>query len=82
MSDRPLALVTGARRGIGRAIAEALASAGFDLAITDITDEADEALVALSGHGAEAAFFRSDLAHLAGHAATVAQVVDRFGRID
>jgi 3-oxoacyl-[acyl-carrier protein] reductase len=82
MSDRALALVTGARRGIGRAIAEALASAGFDLAITDIADEAGETLAALSAHGAEAAFFRSDLADLAGHTATVAQVVDRFGRID
>ena len=33
-ADRPTALVTGASRGIGRAIALALANAGFDVAIT------------------------------------------------
>jgi NAD(P)-dependent dehydrogenase (short-subunit alcohol dehydrogenase family) len=33
MSARPVTLVTGARRGIGRAIAEALAKAGHDLAL-------------------------------------------------
>lgn len=34
MSDRPVALVTGASRGIGKASALALADAGFDVAIT------------------------------------------------
>ena len=34
MSDRPVAMVTGASRGIGRACVHALADAGFDLALT------------------------------------------------
>lgn len=82
MSDRPVALVTGARRGIGRAIAEALAARGFDLAITDLADEADEATAALRSYGAGGAFFRSDLADVGGHADVVTQIVDRFGHLD
>lgn len=79
MPERPVAVVTGGRRGIGRAVAEALALDGFDVAITDLAEEADDALAAL---GAEAAFFRADLADLGGHGATLAAILDRFGRVD
>lgn len=82
--QKPVALVTGARRGIGLAIAKALASAGFDLAITD--REQDEAALnaatALEGLGAKVLFVVSDLAEIAGHAATVDRIVAHFGRLD
>ena len=82
MPERPVALITGARRGIGRAIAEALAAAGVDLAVADIADEAEAALAAIRELGAGALFVRSDIGDLAGHAATLAAILERFGRID
>ena len=55
MSDRQTALVTGASRGIGRAIAQTLAEAGFRVVGTATTDSGaaaiSEALGALGGKG-------------------------------
>lgn len=82
--SRPVALVTGARRGIGAAIALALARAGFDIAITDIAedDDARATLAALRAAGAKAHFLRSDLADTTDHARVVAEVVSQCGAID
>ncbi|PRD42833.1 3-ketoacyl-ACP reductase [Phyllobacterium phragmitis] len=81
---KPVALVTGARRGIGLAIAKALAGAGFDLAITDRKDDeaSAAAIAALEALGAKTLFLASDLADIDGHAATVERIAGHFGRID
>jgi len=81
---KPVALVTGARRGIGLGIAKALASKGFDLAITDIADDdaSQSALRVLRKLGADTMFIRSDIADLASHAPTVEGAIAKFGRID
>lgn len=81
---KPVAIVTGARRGIGLAVAKALAEAGFDLAITDREEDqaAADAVSGLEKHGAKVLFVASDLAGIEGHAATVAKIVEHFGRLD
>lgn len=82
--SRPLALITGARRGIGRAIGLALAEAGHDIAFTDIAeDEATaEALTLFEQAGARARFIRHDVTAIESHAGLVNDVLAEFGRLD
>ncbi len=86
MSSRPVALVTGALRGIGRAIALSLGSAGHDVAVTDLSEsgagEASELATLCAERGAAFHYLGSDLADLDCHRPTVEAVLARFGRID
>jgi NAD(P)-dependent dehydrogenase (short-subunit alcohol dehydrogenase family) len=80
----PVALVTGGRRGIGRAIAIELAGCGYDVAITDL-EEDEEASITLRGivaHGSRALFVQSNLGDVASHAAVVEKVLCWAGPID
>lgn len=81
---RPVALITGARRGIGRACGEALARAGFDIAATDLVlnDACETAQAAFAMAGADTEFFAHDLAEIGSHAALIDAAMQRFGRLD
>ncbi|HEX7108594.1 MAG TPA: SDR family NAD(P)-dependent oxidoreductase, partial [Aestuariivirga sp.] len=63
------AFVTGARRGIGRAIALALAGSGFDVAVNDVADSAElQATVGeISAYGVKAVAVVGDISYLAAH---------------
>jgi NAD(P)-dependent dehydrogenase (short-subunit alcohol dehydrogenase family) len=81
---RPAALVTGGRRGIGRAIAWALAEAGFDVAIADIVED-EEVPVTLDGiseRGGTGLFVAADIAELDDHGRLADAVWERFGGLE
>jgi len=84
MSARPVVLVTGAARRLGRAIALHLASRGHDVAVHFNRSAADaQATVdAARAAGAGAAAFAADLADEAACRALVPAVVAHFGRLD
>lgn len=85
VAPRPVTLVTGAARRIGRVIAETLAAAGHDLALhcRQSRDEAETLAAHLRAqHGVRAEVFSADLADEAACRALVPAVVQRFGRLD
>jgi 3-oxoacyl-[acyl-carrier protein] reductase len=85
-SARPVAIITGAARGIGRACALALGASGFNVLLIDI-DAADNGplrdVTREAGElGVEAAAIVADVARLDQHAQLLAAAVDRWGRLD
>lgn len=78
---RPVALVTGASRGIGRAIGLELARKGFDLAANDISQDEDlDALVdEITAIGANVRALPFDVGDLAAHEVALAQVEADLG---
>lgn len=81
---RPVALVTGSARGIGRAAAVGLADAGYDVVINYSVSEdaAGQAADEARAHGAAAMVVRADVADEAAVQRMVAEVADRHGRLD
>lgn len=79
-----VALVTGAARGIGRAIALELARAGADVALNDVDpgEAAGEVVAAIEALGHRASVHQADVADRAAVEAMVDAVAARYGRLD
>lgn len=77
-----VAIVTGASRGIGRAIAERLADEGAHVVIADLNEEGGSAVSrAISEKGGRVEFIRTDVTSRAEVERMVEDVLNRFDRI-
>jgi 3-oxoacyl-[acyl-carrier protein] reductase len=78
------ALVTGGSRGIGSAVATALAERGADVAITfrNAADRAKRVLAAIEATGRRGLAIEADSADAEAVAAAVRQTAEGFGRLD
>ncbi|TQM33582.1 SDR family oxidoreductase [Nocardia bhagyanarayanae] len=81
--DGQVAVVTGAGRGLGRAIALAFAEAGADVLVAARTkSQLDEVAEQIAAVGRQAHVVSADLSDADAAAGLAATAVDRFGRLD
>lgn len=82
--NRPVAVVTGGRRGIGRGVALALARTGKDVVVLDLArdEDAELTLAGIEALGAKAAFVQADIANVDRATAVCDEVWRTWGRVD
>jgi len=81
--ENKVALITGAGRGIGRAIAYKMANEGAMVVLAEIdVESAQSAAEELLKEGCQAIAIQTDITHETEVQATVNRVMKRFGRVD
>ena len=84
MLDGKVALITGAARGIGKAIALKFAQEGADVAFTDlvINEAAEETISEIAAYGHKVKGYASNAANFDETHAVVEEILQEFGHID
>ncbi len=78
-----VALVTGARRGMGKSHAIALAKQGAKVVVTDINQaDCQKVVDEIKNFGGEAMAFKLDVSDKSEVDSVVAEIVNKFGRLD
>jgi NAD(P)-dependent dehydrogenase (short-subunit alcohol dehydrogenase family) len=82
MGERPVAIVTGASRGIGRGVALELASLGYDLVVNRAQQQQPDVLEEASAMGAHCEFAPGNIAEAQARKRVVEIAKATFGRCD
>jgi NAD(P)-dependent dehydrogenase (short-subunit alcohol dehydrogenase family) len=82
MAERPVAIVTGASRGIGKAIALELARLGYDLVVNRVQPAVPETKAEAEGLGARCEFVQGDIGKAEDRNRLVETTKSKFGRCD
>jgi NAD(P)-dependent dehydrogenase (short-subunit alcohol dehydrogenase family) len=83
-SKRPIAVITGGSRGIGRAVAVALARQGWDISLSYVSDAAAavETVAQVQAAGGQALAVRADMASREDIRQLFADTMKTFGQLD
>ncbi|MHC4744713.1 MAG: 3-ketoacyl-ACP reductase [Planctomycetota bacterium] len=82
MTQRPVAIVTGASRGIGKAIALELARLGYDMAVNRVQDAVPDTKAEVEALGVRCEFVQGDVAKAQDRTRMVETMKEKFGRCD
>jgi NAD(P)-dependent dehydrogenase (short-subunit alcohol dehydrogenase family) len=82
MTDKQVAIVTGAANGIGEATARLFAQNDYAVAVIDIADRVEQVAAEIKSEGGECLFIKGDVSNESHVKAFVDQVMAAYGRID